>query len=127
LPVRVLAAGEEGDETPPAGLLPGGIDVTSQEGLEAAIGAIDAAIGQLNTLRGEFGARQNQLTSELAGLSTTAINTWAAQSRVADVDLAEEAMIFSQLKVLRQSQVFALAQGINLNKASALDLLQGGR
>ncbi|MFH7320364.1 flagellin [Desulfurivibrio sp. D14AmB] len=123
----VVASGEEGDEVAPAGLLPGGIDVTGQEGVEAALGAIDAASGRLNTMRGEFGARQNQLVSELAGLSTTAINTWAAQSQVADVDLAEEAMIFSQLKILRQTQMFALAQGMNLNKASALDLLQGGR
>ncbi len=108
-----------------AGLIPGGIDIGSPEGAAAAVGAIDAAIGQLNTMRSEFGSRQNQLTSELAGLSTSAINTWAAQSRISDADLAEEAMILSQMNVLRQTQVFALTQGTNLNKSNALNLLQG--
>ena len=113
---------ESGGET---GLIPGGIDVTSPEGAAAAVGSIDSAIGQLNTLRSEFGSRQNQLTSELAGLSASAINTWAAQSRVSDADLAEEAMVLSQMNVLRQTQVFALTQGMNLNKSNALNLLQG--
>lgn len=115
----------EGAEDRPEGLIPGGIDVTTREGAEAAVGAIDSAIARLGTMRGEFGARQNQLVSEMAGLSTAAVNIWSAHSRVADVDLAEETMNLARINMLRQSGLFALTQGMNLNQTQITELLQG--
>ncbi|ADH85945.1 flagellin [Desulfurivibrio alkaliphilus] len=115
----------EGAEDRPEGLIPGGIDVTTREGAEAAVGAIDSALVRLSTMRGEFGARQNQLVSEMAGLSSAAVNIWSAHSQVADVDLAEETMNLARINMLRQSGLFALTQGMNLNQTQITELLQG--
>lgn len=122
----IAAEGPAESQEAPGGLA-AGIDVTSQEGAQAALEAIDLALGQINAQRSDAGARQNQLFSEINSLSTAAVNTMAAQSRVEDADLAEEAMILSQMKVLRQTGVFVLTQSMNLNKNGIMDILQGSR
>ncbi len=101
------------------------IDLTTQEGAEAALGAIDAVMTRINSQRSELGSARNQLISSIANLSTSEINTRAAQSTISDADLAEEAMFLAQSKMLRQAQLFALTQTKNLNKENALNLLQG--
>ncbi|MDZ7640808.1 MAG: flagellin [Desulfurivibrio sp.] len=111
-----LSAGAEGE---------GSLQVTTREGAQAAVERLDTALGDLNAARGDHGARQQQLTSELASLATANLNTRAAESQIADTDLAEEAMVMSQMNTLRQAQTFALAQGMALNKSNALNLLQG--
>ncbi|MDF1613663.1 flagellin [Desulfurivibrio dismutans] len=126
--VRIAVPASEsvdGAEESPGGLISGGIDVTTREGAEVAVGAIDQALGRLSAMRGEFGATQNQLVSEMAGLATAAINIWSAQSQMADADLAEESMILARINMLRQSGLFALTQSMNLGQTRIMDLLQG--
>lgn len=101
------------------------IDLTTQEGAEAAFGAIDATLTQINRQRSELGSAQNQLLAGIANLSTSEINTRAAQSTISDADLAEETMFLAQAKMLRQTQLFAMTQTRNLNKENAINLLQG--
>lgn len=101
------------------------LDLTTREGAEAALGVIDATLTQINRQRSELGAAQNQLLSGIANLSTSEINTQAAQSTIRDADMAEETMFLAQAKMLRQTQLFALTQTRNLNKENALNLLQG--
>lgn len=101
------------------------IDLTSQEGAEAALGVIDTTLGEINSRRSELGSARNQLIASIANLSTSEINTRAAQSTISDADLAEEAMFLAQSKMLRQAQLFSLTQTKNLNKENALNLLQG--
>lgn len=105
----------------------GEVDLGNPEGATAAAGLMDEALEGLNRVRGDLGSRQNQLNSELASLANATVNTHAAQSQVADADLAQEAMVLSQMQVLRQAQLFALTQGRNLNQANAQELLQGDR
>lgn len=119
--------GTTGTETEPPGGLAAGIDVTTTEGAQAAIEAIDRGLSDIAARRSDLGSRQNQLVSEMSTLATAALNTTAAQSRVEDADLAEEVMILNQMNVLRQTGIFALTQGMNLNKTGIMDLLQGSR
>lgn len=101
------------------------INVLTREGAQAAITIADAALTQINTTRAEIGAVQNQLASSINNLSATEVNIRAAESTLADVDMAEEVMAFARFKTLRQAQTFALAQARNINQNTVLGLLQG--
>ena len=101
------------------------INVLTQEGAQAAIGIVDQALEQVGGMRAEIGAMQNQLSSTVSNLSVTAINVQSAQSSIADVDYAEESMVFARMKALNKAKVFAATQANNLNKGNVLNLLQG--
>lgn len=101
------------------------IDVTSPTGAQQALTVADAALDQLARYRADFGARQNQLASTINTLRNGLINTAAAESKIGDVDLAEEALFFSRANLLNQAQTFAAAQTGRLNAANVMALLQG--
>ncbi len=86
---------------------------------------IDSAISQVTTIRGSFGAMQNRLESVIRGLSVTIENTTAANSRIRDVDVAEETASYTKNQILVQAGVSVLAQA-NQQPSIALSLL-GGR
>jgi len=86
------------------------INVLTQDGAEAAIGIADAALSDVNQMRSEIGSLQNQLTSSIRNLSVSQINILSAESAIRDIDLAEESMILSKMKVLTRVRSFALAQ-----------------
>lgn len=87
-----------------------GIDVTTQEGAQAAIAITDAALEQVGNARSDIGASQNQLESTINNLSTSRISAFNSQSQVQDVDFAEEAMNLSKMDDLTKAGTFALAQ-----------------
>jgi len=87
-----------------------GIDVTTQEGAEAAIAITDAALEQVGSTRSDIGSSQNQLESTINSLSTSRISASYAQSQVQDVDFAEEAMNLAKMENLTKTRTFALAQ-----------------
>lgn len=101
------------------------INVLTTEGAQTAIQIADTALAQIDTARAELGAQQKQIASTINNLSTTQINIQAAESTIADVDFAEEAMNFAQIKALTKAKTFAMAQTKNVNKESVLALLQG--
>lgn len=101
------------------------INVLTPEGAQAAIAIADEALVQLDATRTEIGSFQNQLTSTINNLSTAEINIRSAESTIADVDYAEEAMTFSKMKLLTQAQTFAAAQANNINKQNMMKLLLG--
>ncbi len=86
------------------------INVLTQEGAEAAIEISDAALDDVSQIRSEIGSIQNQLASSIRNLSSSQINVLSAESTIRDVDLAEESMILSKMKLLIRVQSFALAQ-----------------
>ena len=55
-----------------------------------AIGAIDAAIEKINSVRGDIGASVNRVSSTIENLSNAAKNTKIAAGRVSDADVEDE-------------------------------------
>ena len=101
------------------------INVLTQEGAQKAIQIADEALSQLNRNRSNIGSLQNQLESAIGNLATTQINVLSAQSAIQDVDVAEESMVLSNMKVLNKARVFASAQANKMNKENVFNLLQG--
>ena len=88
----------------------------------AALDQIDAAINTVSARRGAFGAVQNRLGSTIANLANARENLSAAQSRIADVDVAYETADMTRNSILQQAAISVLAQA-NLGPQSALALL----
>ena len=86
------------------------------------LGAIDTAISTISTARGSLGASQNRLESTVRNLSVTAENLAASESRIRDVDVAEEMVAFTKAQILQQAGTSMLAQA-NAIPQSALQLL----
>ena len=86
------------------------------------LGAIDTAITTVSTQRGSLGATQNRLESTVRNLSVTSENLSAAESRIRDVDVAEEMMSFTRSQILQQAGTSMLAQANGVSQ-SALSLL----
>jgi len=83
---------------------------------------LDDAISSVSTTRGTLGATQNRLESTVRNLSVTAENLSAAESRISDVDVAEEMMSFTRSQILQQAGTSMLAQANGVSQ-SALSLL----
>ena len=101
------------------------INVLSRESAQDAIEIADEALGRINASRADLGSAQNQLASTINNLAATGTNLLSAASSIADVDLAEETINFTTMKVLTEAKSFALAQAKNMNKQNVLSLLQG--
>ena len=83
---------------------------------------IDKAIVSVSSMRADFGSLQNRLLSTLNNLAISVENTSAAQSRIRDVDIAEETTNLTKNNILVQAGTSVLAQA-NQNASSALQLL----
>jgi len=107
-----------------------GLSTSSQasaEGLQAssdAIKKIDDAIAKVSTQRSDLGAAQNRLGHTINNLTTTQENLTEANSRIRDVDMAEEMMTFTKNNILSQAATSMLSQA-NAMPNSVLGLLQG--
>lgn len=87
------------------------------------IDALDAAITQVSDQRASLGATQNRLEHTITNLNTTRENLSEANSRIVDVDMAEEMMEFSKNNILSQAATAMLAQA-NQMPQGVLQLLQ---
>lgn len=88
------------------------------------INKIDAAIQNVSDQRADLGATQNRLEHTINNLTTTNENLSDANSRIRDVDMAEEMMTFTKSNILSQAATSMLAQA-NAMPNSVLNLLQG--
>ena len=88
------------------------------------IGSIDTAIKNVSAQRASLGAVQNRLEHTINNLTTTNENLSDANSRIRDVDMAEEMMTFTKSNILSQAATSMLAQA-NAMPNSVLNLLQG--
>jgi len=96
--------------------------LTSQATARTAIDALDTAIQSVATTRGTLGTTQNRLTVTLTNLSNMHENLSAANSRIRDVDVAEESASMTRNQILQQAGVAVLAQA-NALPQSALALI----
>lgn len=111
-----------GSDATSAGLNVNGLDFTSKAGSLAAIQDIEDAMGSVGQIRSSLGALQNRLDSTINNLDVSHENISAANSRIRDVDVAEETSRLTQHQVLQQLATAMLAQA-NQAPASALALL----
>ena len=99
------------------------MDISTVEGAEAAILALDNAIATVSSQRADLGAIQNRLESTVGNLTVTAENLTAANSRILDADFAVETAELSRSQVLQQAGISILAQA-NASSQQVLSLLQ---
>ncbi len=84
---------------------------------------VEAAITEVNTTRATYGAQQNQLEHAANNMAATKENLQAAESRIRDVDMAEEMMSYTKNNILLQAAQAMLAQA-NAQPQGVLQLLQ---
>lgn len=88
-----------------------------------AIGVFDKAIQQLSQSRAKVGATQNRMQVTISNLASSHENLSAANSRIRDVDVAEETASMTKSQILSQAGLAVLAQANQLPQ-SALSLLR---
>lgn len=100
-----------------------GVDLSSKEGAQAAITAIDDATQMVSSERAKLGAIENRLDHTINNLTTSSQNMTSAEARIRDVDMASEMANYQKNTVLQQAAQAMLAQA-NQQPQQVLKLLQ---
>ena len=88
------------------------------------VSTIDTALTSVSNVRANLGALQNRLEHTIANLGVYQENLSASESRIRDVDVAQEMVNFTKLQILSQSGTSMLAQA-NQSAQGVLSLLRG--
>jgi flagellin len=99
-----------------------GIDVSTKESAQDSLASLDGAIEKVSSQRAILGATQNRLTSTATNLQVYGENMSAANSRIRDVDYAEETAKQAKNNILTAAGTSVLAQA-NMNGQNALKLI----
>jgi len=99
-----------------------GVTLNTQHGAQQTLTVIDAAINAKDRARASLGAVQNRLENTITNLTIQAEMTQAAESRISDVDVAEEMTEFTRNNIMAQAATAMLAQANNITQL-ALKLL----
>ncbi|HOM31711.1 MAG TPA: flagellin [Acetomicrobium flavidum] len=97
--------------------------VTDRDSAARSITIIDGALDKVSNQRAKLGAYQNRLEHTINNLTTASQNLTAAESRIRDLDMAQEMMNFTKLQILMQAGNAMLAQANTLPQA-VLQLLR---
>lgn len=98
-------------------------DSVDRDAITDKLAIIDNALTRLSGERATLGATQSRLGSAVSNLSIQTENLSTAQSRIRDVDFAEETSTMTQAKVLSASSMSVLMQA-NAKPEMALQLLR---
>jgi flagellin len=98
------------------------MDISSTTGAQDAVGFIQTAIQNLATIRANNGAEQSRLTFAADMLAVNKTNLEAANSRIIDVDVADESTKLARYNILQQAGTAMLAQA-NQSTQSILRLI----
>ncbi len=96
--------------------------ISTSTNAATAMGEIDTAIATVTSARSDFGAIQNRLESSIRNINMTSENLSAANSRIRDVDVAQETSRMTSFQILQQAGVSMLAQA-NQTTGLAMSLL----
>ncbi|MFW7379366.1 MAG: flagellin [Oligoflexus sp.] len=99
------------------------LTVGTKTDAQRSLSFIDTAIQEVSSIRGELGAIDNRLSSTIRNLSVSIENLSAANSRIKDVDIAEETSELSRNNILTQAGTSVLQQANSIPQM-ALQLLQ---
>ncbi|MBK1693907.1 flagellin [Chromatium weissei] len=86
------------------------IDISTADGAQKAITAIDNALEQVNNTKSDLGAVNNRLDFTISNLAGIKQNSEASRSRIQDADFAAETANLSRSQVLQQASSAMLAQ-----------------
>ena len=100
------------------------VNINTKEGAQLSLIRIEDALDYVSGIRADLGALQNRLNSTINNLGTTVENLSAANSRIKDVDIAEESSELTRNQILLQSGTSVL-QHANSTSKMALSLLEG--
>jgi len=100
----------------------GSVEIGSKEGAQDSLSSLDSAIEKVSSQRAILGSLQNRLVSTSNNLQTSAENLSAANSRIRDVDYAEETAKQTRNQILSSAGTSVLAQA-NMSTQSALKLI----
>jgi len=98
--------------------------ISTQALAQTAMKAINDAIISKDKIRANLGSMQNRLENTITNLEIQAENLQAAESRISDVDVAQEMTEFVRNQILTQSAVAMLAQANSLPRM-AMQLIGG--
>jgi flagellin len=90
----------------------------------SALDTIDSALQKVSQARSRFGAMMNRFETTISNIQSVRLNLAAANSRIRDVDVADEAATQSRNQVLTQAGTSVLSQA-NQTPQSAMSLLRG--
>lgn len=99
------------------------VSLSTAANAQTAIATFDKAIQQLSQARAKVGATQNRMTVTVSNLAVAQENLTAANSRIRDVDVANESANLTKAQILSQAGLAVLAQANQLPQ-SALSLLR---
>jgi len=86
------------------------LDVSTADGAKEALSVLDMAIDEVSNARAEMGATMSRFEFRSAQIDTSIENLDAAQSAIADVDIAKEQATLSAASVKVQAAVAAASQ-----------------
>jgi flagellin len=92
---------------------------------QRSLAKVDQAIEHVSSTRGELGAVESRLQSTIRNMAISIENLSAANSRVKDVDIADETAELTKNQILMQAGTSVLMQANSIPKM-ALTLLQNG-
>jgi flagellin len=101
----------------------GASDAAAATAARLALDAVYAAIYSVGASRGILGGVESRLSTAITNLGVTRENLVAAESRIRDVDVAEEAANLTRLNILQQAGTAVLSQANQLPNL-ALQLLR---
>jgi len=93
-----------------AGVTQAGLNIKTVDAATSALTRLETAINTKETARASFGYKMNRLESTVAILDVQAENLQAAESRISDVDVAQEMAMLTSNQVLSQAGVSMLSQ-----------------
>lgn len=80
----------------------GKITLTSQSSARGALATLTNQLNRINSELGAIGANQSRLMAGINALTSSTLNFAAAESRIRDVDIAEESASVIRAKILQQ-------------------------
>ncbi len=89
-----------------------------------ALDTIDTALFRVSQARARFGAMMNRFETTISNIQSVRLNLSSANSRIRDVDVADEAATQSKNQVLTQAGTSVLSQA-NQTPQAAMSLLRG--
>ncbi len=100
-----------------------GVDISTQTNAWDSMDVIKSAINRVSDIRGEYGALANRLEHNQNNLDDMTLNITAAESRIRDLNMAEEMTAYTKNNILAQAAQSMLAQANSLPQG-VLQLLQ---
>jgi flagellin len=99
------------------------LNISTVTGANDALGAVDAALGQISDMRSNLGAIQNRLQSAIENLTSSQTNMQQSVSRIADTDYGTATTQMSRAQIINQAATAMLAQA-NQQSQLVLQLLK---